>query len=134
MGVKSQPPPVETRWKKGCPSPNPKGRPPHKRFTDAARTVLAQVDPKTGKSGAETLIELAFRRAKQGNIQQLQILLAYAEGLPARNVKISGGVLHAHTWRPLADLTDEEIQQLAAIRKRLGGPGEDDAIEASPPR
>ncbi|HEX8880109.1 MAG TPA: hypothetical protein VF749_08780 [Candidatus Acidoferrum sp.] len=34
-------------------------------------------------------------------------------GRPAQNVQVSGGMLHAHTvWRPLADLTDEEMAQL----------------------
>jgi len=96
-----------------------------RRFSDAAKAVLAQVDPKTGKSGAETLVELAFRRAKQCSVKQLAILLGYAEGKPAQNVKLTGGVLHAHAWRPLACLSDEEMNQLAAITRRLGAPGED---------
>ncbi len=122
-------PPHLTRWKKGGPSPNPKGRPSLKRFSDAAKAILAQVDPKTGKSGAETLVELAFRRAKQGSVKQLRVLLDYAEGKPAQNVKLTGGVLHAHAWRPLASLSDEEMQQLAAIKKRLSAPGESEAID-----
>ncbi len=124
-------PPEHTKWKKGCPSPNPKGKPSTRRFSDAARAVLAEVDPRTGKSGAETLAEQAIRRAKQGSVKQLMVLLAYAEGKPAQNVKLTGGVLHAHAWRPLATLTDEEVQQLAAIRKRLSGPEESDAIDAA---
>jgi hypothetical protein len=116
------------KWQKGCPSPNPKGRPSGmRRFSEAAKAVLAEVDPKTGKSGAEQLVELAFRRAKQGSTKQLALLLAYAEGKPAQNVKLTGGVLHAHAWRPLATLTDEEMQQLAAIRKRLSEPEEDES-------
>ena len=98
-----------------------------RRFSDAAKAILAQVDEKTGKSGAETLVELAFRRAKQGSVKQLAIILAYAEGRPAQNVTVSGGLLHAHAWRPLATLTDEEVEQLAAIRKRLSGPEEDES-------
>src|SRR5260370_38679155 len=78
-------PPEHTKWKKGCASPNPKGKPSMRRFTDAARAVLAEVDPRTGKSGAETLAEQAIRRAKQGSVKQLMILLAYAEGKPAQN-------------------------------------------------
>jgi hypothetical protein len=56
--------------------------------------------------------------------------LAYAEGKPAQNVRLTGGVLHAHAWRPLALLTDEQVEQLAAIRKRLSAPEEDDAVDA----
>jgi len=118
-------PPEHTKWKKGCPPPNPKGRPSMKRFKDAARAILAQVDPRTQKSGAETLVELAYRRARQGNVKQLQILLAYAEGRPAQNVNVSGGVLHA--WRPLSTLTDEQVEQLAAIRKSLSAPEGDES-------
>jgi hypothetical protein len=124
-------PPQETKWKKGCPSPNPKGKPSMRRLTDAARAVLAEVDPKTGKSGAETLAALMLRRAKQGSVKHAALLLAYAEGRPAQNVNVSGGLLHAHTWRPLASLTDEEVEQLAAIRKRLSAPEESDVIDAS---
>lgn len=120
-------PPQDTRWKKGCAPPNPKGRPSMRRFSDAAKAVLAEVDPKTGKSGAETLVDLAFRRAKQGSVKQLALLLSYAEGKPAQNVKLTGGVLHAHTYRPLSTLTDEEVEQLAAIRKRLSGAEEESA-------
>lgn len=123
-------PPQQTKWKKGCASPNPKGKPSVRRLTDAARAVLAEVDPKTGKSGAETLAALMLRRAKQGSVKHAALLLAYAEGRPAQNVNVSGGVLHAHAWRPLATLTDEEVEQLAAIRKRLSGPEED---ESQPP-
>jgi Family of unknown function (DUF5681) len=119
-------PPKSQWWQKGCASPNPKGRPSIKRFSDAAKAVLAEVDPRTGKSGAETLVELAFRRAKQGSVKQLALLLAYAEGKPAQNVKLTGGVLHAHAWRPLATLTDEQVEQLAAIRKSLSGPEEEE--------
>jgi hypothetical protein len=122
-------PPQLPKWKKGCPSPNPKGRPSMRRLTDAARAALAEVDEKTGKSGAETLATLMLRRAKQGSVKHAALLLAYAEGRPAQNVNVSGGLLHAHAWRPLATLTDEEVEQLAAIRKRLSGT-EDDSPHA----
>jgi hypothetical protein len=104
-----------------------------RRLSEAARAALQQVDPKTQKSVAERLIEMTVRRALQGSYRHLELLWAYAEGRPAQSVKLTGGVLHAHAWRPLASLTDEEMQQLAAIRKRLSGPGEDEskpAIEA----
>ena len=50
-------------------------------------------------------------------------------GRPAQNVQLSGGVLHAHTaWRPLADLSDEEVKLLDAITRKLVAP----ASTASP--
>lgn len=137
-------PPEHTKWKKGCASPNPNGRPSvrsaMRRVSDAAKAVLAQVDEKTGKTGAEQLAELMFRRAKQGSIKHAALLLAYAEGRPPQNVNVSGGLLHAHAWRPLGALTDEEFQQLVAIRKRLSAPEEDAGgaattfVEAQPQR
>ena len=37
-------------------------------------------------------------------------------GRPSQNVSLSGGLVHAHTaWRPLATLSDEEVQILDAI-------------------
>lgn len=126
-------PPPNPKWVKGCPSPNPKGRQRVQRFSDAAKAVLAEVDPKTQKSGAEQLIGLAFRRAKQGSVKHLAILLAYAEGKPAQNVNVSGGLFHAHAWRPLASLTDEQVEQLAAIRAKLRGPEEpQNQLESKP--
>jgi hypothetical protein len=44
-------------------------------------------------------------------------------GRPAQNVSVSGGLLHAHTaWRPLASLSDEEVQALDTITKKLSAP------------
>jgi hypothetical protein len=44
-------------------------------------------------------------------------------GRPSQNVSLSGGVLHAHTvWRPLAALSDEEVQALDAITRKLTAP------------
>jgi hypothetical protein len=44
-------------------------------------------------------------------------------GRPVQNVQASGGVLHAHTvWRPLAKLSDEEVQLLDSITKKPTAP------------
>lgn len=43
-------------------------------------------------------------------------------GRPAQNLNVSGGMLHSHTvWRPLATLSNDEIEQLDAISKKLNG-------------
>src|SRR5215475_9186897 len=86
-------PPEETRWKKGCPSPNPAGRPRTGVFSAAAKAILAEEDPKLRKTGAEILIEQAFRRARQGSYRHLELLLAYAEGKPKQAVDLGGGQL-----------------------------------------
>jgi hypothetical protein len=50
-------------------------------------------------------------------------------GRPAQNVQLSGGLLHAHTaWRPLAELTDDEVPMLDTITRKLTAP----ASNASP--
>jgi hypothetical protein len=44
-------------------------------------------------------------------------------GRPAQDVRLSGGLVHAHTaWRPLASLSDEEVLQLDAITRKLVAP------------
>jgi len=38
-------------------------------------------------------------------------------------VSLSGGLIHAHTdWRPLAQLSDEEVELLDSITKKLTTP------------
>ena len=50
-------------------------------------------------------------------------------GRPAQNVSLSGGVLHAHAaWRPLASLSDDEMEMLDKLTKKLAGP----VLHASP--
>jgi hypothetical protein len=53
-------------------------------------------------------------------------------GRPAQNVSLSGGLVHAHTaWRPLADLSDDEVQMLDTITKKLSSPARP-VLDASP--
>lgn len=85
--------PKETRWKKGCASPNPAGRPRIGVFSAAAKAILAEEDPKLRKTGAERLIEQAYRRALQGSYRHLELLLAYAEGRPKQAVGLEGSGL-----------------------------------------
>ncbi len=112
-------------WKKGCPPPNPAGRPKTKWFSEAAKACLAEPHPRTQKSGAERLMELSFRRALQGSYKHLALLLAYAEGTPAQSIKVSGSLVHGHTvYRDpkLAKLTEEELGQLDVLTRKLLAP------------
>jgi hypothetical protein len=113
-----------TPWKKGCPPPNPSGRPRTKWFSDAAKAILAEPHPRTQKSGAERLMELAFRRALQGSYKHLQLLVAYAEGTPTHSVNVSGSLVHATVYRDpkLAKLTEEELKQLDTLTLKLLAP------------
>jgi hypothetical protein len=48
-------------------------------------------------------------------------------GKPKQDVGMSGSITHAHVWRPLANynLTDEELQTLAAVQKKMLPPASD---------
>jgi hypothetical protein len=59
-------------------------------FSAAAKAILAEEDPKLQKTGAERLIEQAFRRALQGSYRHLELLLAYAEGKPKQSLEATG--------------------------------------------
>jgi hypothetical protein len=54
-------------------------------------------------------------------------------GRPAQNVSLSGGLVHAHTaWRPLANLSDDEVQLLESITKKLGSKPDLNALPNGP--
>lgn len=84
------PPPKETRWKKGCPSPNPVGRPRKTEITDVVRDVLAREDPRTRRTELETIVENWVRRTKQGDTKKGEILFAYCFGRPKQSIEATG--------------------------------------------
>jgi hypothetical protein len=91
------------RWKKGCPSPNPGGRPKTAHISQALRAALA-----AGKADemANTLVELATGR-KKGTAVQLAALREIAdrtEGKPQQSVDL--------------DANFSVGERLAAARKR----------------
>ena len=83
-------PPVETRWKPGCPSPNPLGRPRTKGISEIAREFLEDIDPKAGKSRILRHFEVWHRMSMQGSSKHSELLFAYAYGRPAQNLHLSG--------------------------------------------
>jgi hypothetical protein len=87
-------------------SGNPNGRPRTAIFSQAAKDVLADVDPKLQKSGAERLMTMAYRRALQGSYKHLELVLVYAEGRPTQSVNLNAKILTAeeHADRILAAL------------------------------
>ena len=111
-------PPEETKWKKGCKSPNPTGRPKHAVFDQAARAILSEVDPKLQKSGAERLVEQMFRRALQGSFRHAELLLGYAMGRPvAQNLNLNANMNSESQTSP-----EEVHQKLAGMFERMGIP------------
>ena len=90
---KFNPPPKEMRWKKGCASPNPKGRPRTAEISQVVREALGREDPKTGRTELETIVQNWIRRTKQGDAKKGEILFAYGFGRPKQYVDLEGGQL-----------------------------------------
>lgn len=91
-GGKVNLPPKETRWKKGCPSPNPAGRPRSAEISAVVREVLGLEDPRTRKTQLETIVENWVRRAKQGDTKKGEILFAYCFGRPKQPIEGLGAI------------------------------------------
>ena len=68
------------------------------------------------------IIGLLRSKREKTRIETLVFVWDRLYGRPAQNVQVSGGVLHAHAWRPLASLSDEEVALLDAITKKLTAP------------
>jgi hypothetical protein len=51
-------------------------------------------------------------------------------GKPKQDVGVSGGLVHAHVWRPLSALNDEEIALLDKLTKKLSAPASDASPDA----
>lgn len=82
-------------------------------LTEAARTV---------DCGA-VLVGLLKSKKERTRMEALVFLRDTIIGRPAQDVRHSGGVLHAHmAWGSLASLSDEEMQTLDAITKKLVAP------------
>ena len=83
---------------------------------DAIAEAVAGVD-----CGA-VIVGLLKSKREKTRLETLAFVRDTIIGRPAQNVNVAGGLLHAHAWRPLATLTDEEVQQLDAITKKLSAP------------
>jgi len=83
---------------------NPSGRPRTAKFSEIARDVLAEEEPKTRQTIAERLVRAAVTRALAGSTRHLELLLSYTEGRPNQHFDLSGSVTN-----PLASLSDEEL-------------------------
>jgi hypothetical protein len=94
---------------------NPSGRPRTAKFSEIARDVLAEEDPKTRQTMAERLVRAAVTRALAGSTRHLELLLSYTEGRPRQHFDLSGSVTN-----PLASLSDEELNlRLEKLLKEL---------------
>jgi uncharacterized protein DUF5681 len=71
-----------TRWQKGCPSPNPAGRPTRTPLTDAFREILREPFPKDkeGRTYAQVIAHRIAMDAAKGNVRAVALLADRAEG------------------------------------------------------
>ena len=74
------------------------------------------------------IIGLLRSKREKTRIETLVFVWDRLYGRPAQNVQVSGGVLHAHAWRPLASLSDEEVALLDKLTRKLSQP----VLDASP--
>lgn len=84
------PPPKETRWKKGCASPNPAGRPRTAEISQVVREALGRENPRTRRTELEAIVLNWVRRAKQGDTKKGELLFAYCFGRPKQSVGLEG--------------------------------------------
>ena len=110
------------RWKKGCPSPNPGGRPKTAHISQALRAALA-----AGKADefAEILCAVASGR-KKGNAVQLAAIREIAdrtEGKPHQSVEVDSR-LRVNIAERLAEARKRRMERghLLATRFRLRWP------------
>jgi len=86
-----------------------------------SRTALAEA-ASTIDCGA-VLVGLLKSKKEKTRMEALVFLRDTIIGRPAQDVRHSGGVLHAHmAWGSLASLSDEEMQALDSITKKLVAP------------
>ncbi len=72
----------QTQWKKGCPSPNPGGRPRTAQLSKAHRKLLETVDEKDPRkrTWAERVAEAVARKAIKGSVSTAREIADRTEG------------------------------------------------------
>ena len=82
---------IPHQWRKGCPSPNPSGRPKTAPLSQACREVLGQLvpDDPDGRTYAEVIAAMLAEKALEGDIRAAQEIADRAEGRSRQSVEIS---------------------------------------------
>ena len=79
------------------------------------------------------IIGLLKAKSERTRLETLAFLRDTLYGRPAQNVSLSGAVVHAHgLWRPLENLSDEEMLLLDSITKKLNPPAVLNASQDGP--
>lgn len=101
-------------------------RPGAGRKPNLAKRLLKGLSPEALREAMSTIdvgaVVQSLLRSKRERTKLETLIFVWDRlyGRTAQNVQLSGGLLHAHTvWRPLADLTDAEVQMLDTITKKL---------------
>ena len=77
-------------WKKGQPSPNPKGRPSTgKSLTELMKEHLEKIPEGSEVSYKEAFISKVFARAYEGNDAYVKLVWNYVEGMPVQPVDVT---------------------------------------------
>ena len=81
----------------------------------------------------EVIVSLLKAKSERTRLETLAFLRDTLHGRPAQSVSLSGAVLHAHgLWRPLENLTEEEMLLLGSITKKLNPPAVVDVAQDGP--
>jgi hypothetical protein len=107
------------KWKPGCESPNPGGR-PKKLITlvsDALREELARVNEEAGTTGAQEIARVLVQEALVGKSRVTAIaeIRDTTEGRPSQAVKIEGSLTIG---------AEERRKRITELHARLTGKGE----------
>lgn len=78
------------KWKKGDPSPNPKGAPQKQEsLTWMMKEFLKKVPEGQEKSYKEIFIEKAYAKAvKEGDGPTMKMIWQYIDGMPSQNINL----------------------------------------------
>jgi len=119
-------------WKRGDPSPNPKGRPKLSPLTDASRAWLAEIDPRTGKTNAELCAAAVGKRARRGSVEAFRTLADRVEGKPKQSVALTAV---ADPWLDFEGWSVGELQDFAELgilpARFASGDGQENETESS---
>jgi hypothetical protein len=105
------------RWKPGQ-SGNPAGRPVTEDIKAEAREFLSECDdPRTGKARLRVLLEIAYRRARQGSAKHMEMLLDRGWGKPLQGIDLDARVDFTDA---LTRIRERQMRQSAAP-EQIGG-------------
>jgi len=99
------------------------GRPQAQSGEASTQRLLASGNSPSGCDIGAIVVGLLRSKREKTRLETLVFYRDTFIGRPAQNVSLSGGLVHAHmAWGSLASLSDEEMQTLDAITRKLVAP------------